>query len=241
MIHVVLPAYNEEANLPGLLQAFAAMVARQAEPCRIYVVDDGSTDSTARVARGFVGGLDVQVVSHQANRGLGEALRTGFCAALKAAQPDDAVITMDSDNTHSPDYIPAMVQKLREENLDMVVASRYRQAAGQQGVPGMRRFLSGGGNLLFRLALRLPGLLDYTCGYRCFRASRLREAMEMFGPEFVTRKDFSVTGEITLRMRRVTRAFGEVPFVLHYERKQGTSKMRVLRTVLSTLRLLLRG
>lgn len=241
MIHVVLPAYNEEENLPGLLAAFAALVAHAEEPYRIYVVDDGSADGTAAAAEGFSRSLDVRVLRHGANRGLGEALRTGFSAALADAAPDDAVITMDSDNTHSPDYVPAMAEKLRRERLDMVVASRYCPAAGQTGVPSLRRVLSGGGNLLFRLVLRLPGLRDYTCGYRCFRAGKLREAMELFGDDFVTRRDFSVTGEITLRMRRVTRAFGEVPFVLHYERKHGRSKMRVLRTVFSTLRLLFRG
>lgn len=241
MIHVILPAYNEEANLPDLLSAFVELTGELAEPLRVYVVDDGSADSTVRVAEGFSDRLDAQVLRHPANRGLGEALRTGFSAALTTAAPDDALVTMDSDNTHAPGYIPAMVHKLRAEDLDMVVASRYRPSAGQKGVPEFRRLLSRGGNLLYGLVLRLPGLSDYTCGYRCFRAGKLRQAMDLFGPQFITRGDFSVTGEITLRMGKVTRAFGEVPFVLHYERKAGRSKMRVLRTVLSTLRLLWRG
>ena len=241
MIFVILPAYNEEKNLPLLLEQFVPLVAESAERWQILVVDDGSPDATAAAAEAWQDRLPVTVAVHPENRGLGGALLAGIAAALADAGDDDAVITMDSDNTHAPSFIPRMVHKLREERLDMVVASRYLATAGQTGVPGFRRFLSGGGNLLYRLVLRLPGLRDYTCGYRCFRAGKLRAAMARFGDRFMTRRDFSVTGEITLRMRRVTRAFGEVPFVLHYERKCGKSKMRVLRTIWSTLTLLLRG
>jgi dolichol-phosphate mannosyltransferase len=239
MIHVVLPAYNEELSLPPLLERFSSLLQNEQESYHIWVVDDGSADNTTQAAQAFADRLPLTVLHHDVNAGLGQALLTGFKAALENADENDCLITMDSDDTHSPSYIPAMVQKLRQDNLDVVVASRYQHSARQMGVPSYRRLLSNSGNLLYRLVLRLPGLRDYTCGYRCFRAGKLSQAIEVWGDKFITSKDFSVTGEITIRMTRVSRAFGEVPFVLHYEMKKGASKMHILRTVWSTLKLLI--
>src|SRR3990170_6068862 len=114
-VTIILPAYNEAAALPPLLAAIATDVPCELSP-RVIVVDDGSTDDTARVAKSASSSLPpslltahcllLTVVSHPRNLGLGAALRTGLTAAMADAADDDIIVVMDADNTHPPALIP---------------------------------------------------------------------------------------------------------------------------------------
>ena len=100
MIVVVLPAYNEEKGIVPLLQRIQ-LVARTwfFEPVKVVVVDDRSEDSTVDQVLSLRSEV-VELVRHEHNRGLGEALRTGILAALKMCQESDVIVTMDADNSH---------------------------------------------------------------------------------------------------------------------------------------------
>jgi dolichol-phosphate mannosyltransferase len=240
MIAVILPAYNEAAELPTLLERFDAVRAGLDEEIRILVVDDGSSDGTAEVARERTGSVPVRVVVHPENRGLGGALLTGFQETAPSLDPDDAIVTMDTDNTHSPDYVVSLREKMNAEELDVVVASRYASGGEEVGVSLGRRILSRGASVFYRLFFRISGISDYTCGYRMFRAGVVREALEEFGDGFIEERGFPATGEIILKLARRTDRFGEIPFVLRYDMKHTPSKMAKVQTVLHTLKVLWR-
>jgi dolichol-phosphate mannosyltransferase len=86
----------------------------------------------------------------------------------------------------------------------------------------------------------IRGVRDYTCGYRAYRASALRQAVDHYGDRLVTEQGFSCMADVLLKMRRLPLVMGEVPLELHYEERGDGSKMRVLRTIRQTLLLIFR-
>jgi dolichol-phosphate mannosyltransferase len=233
-VWIVLPAYNEAAGLPRLLEAVERGGGRAG--WRVVVVDDGSADGTADVARWFAGRLDLTVLVHPENRGLAAAIRTGLEAACRGADPDDAVITMDADDTHRPEQIPEMLEALRD--ADVVIASRYAPGATQAGVPAHRTLLSAGVGWLLRLRFGLPGVRDYSCGYRAYRAELLQRALTAYGDRLIEARSFVVMTELLVKLAPFGPRIVEVPLDLRYDRKVGASKMPTMRTIAGYLRLI---
>jgi len=232
---VALPAYNEEQALPSLLAKLVPLYHEGRLAGRILVVDDGSHDRTAEIAGDW--GDPVEVVSHPHNMGLGAAIRTGLTHAANLAAPDDAIVTMDADDTHSPGLIPRMVQTLGE-GYDLVIASRYQPGSRTLGVSAVRRFLSWGAGWLFQIALPMDSVRDYTSGFRAYRAGLVQRAMERWGDRLIDRNDFSSMPRLLLRMRRLGAIAVEVPMVLRYDLKPGVSKMRVGGNIAANLKLI---
>lgn len=237
MIQIVLPAYNEEKALPLLLAGIDESMKESALPYRIVVVNDGSTDATADAVRHAASSLPISLVEHTVNRGLSEALKTGLLAAQIEAGPRDIIVTMDSDNTHTPGLILLMVRKIREGH-DVVIASRYQRGARVVGVPPLRQGLSLGARWLFKILFPIRGVRDYTSGYRAYRASLIREMFDAYGDDFINRPGFSCMVDILLKIRRFPVIAGEVPLILRYDKKASDSKMKVARTVIETLELI---
>jgi len=240
-IILVLPAYNEEENLtPLLYEAREAFDGAGFVDWRVVVVNDGSTDHTGEVLRSLVDKLGerVVVVTHPANRGLGEAIMTGLKSAANIARQDsDVIVCMDADNTHSPAYVPEMVSKIAA-GFDVVIASRYRQGSREVGVPLQRRMLSLGARWVFRLMLHLPDVRDYTCGFRAYRFGVVRLAMERYGDELITRKGFACTDELLVKLSKLTSKITEIPFVLRYDKNRSRSQLPLMRTVWETVKML---
>jgi dolichol-phosphate mannosyltransferase len=232
---VVLPAYNEEQALPRLLAKLAPLYIEGRLGGRVLIVDDGSRDHTAEVARNW--GAPVELVSHPHNMGLGAAIRTGLTHATRLAAPDDAIVTMDADDTHMPGLVPRMVQILGE-GYDLVIASRYQPGSRTLGVSAARRFLSWGAGWLFQIALPMQGVRDYTSGFRAYRAGLVQRALERWGERLIDRNDFSSMPRLLLRMRRLGAITVEVPMVLRYDLKPSVSKMRVGGNVAANLKLI---
>jgi dolichol-phosphate mannosyltransferase len=130
--------------------------------------------------------------------------------------------------------------RMIDEGHHVVIASRYRPGSHSVGVPLQRRALAWAASSLFRLALPIPGVRDYTCGYRAYRAHVIKDAIAEYGQDFVEQDGFQCMVDILLKLRRRPLVFGEVPVVLRYDLKEGGSKMRVWRTAAATLGLLLR-
>ncbi|MCC7138829.1 MAG: glycosyltransferase [Planctomycetes bacterium] len=236
-LRVMLPAFNEEQNLPPLLTDVRDTMARWAggPAWDVVVVDDGSADGTAAAATS-VPGARVTLVPHGVNRGLGAAMRTGIEHALATMGDDDLLVTMDADHTHPPELIPSMVA-LADAGSDLVIASRYQPGAEIHGLVWWRRWISDVASLVFRVVFPC-GARDYTCGYRCYRVGLLRWGTRRYGPHFLNQRGFSVMVDLLLKLRRRARRIAEVPLVLRYDRKRGASKMKVARTIVTTLRLL---
>lgn len=239
-VWVVLPAYNEERDLPPLLSRVADAMDEARLAYTVVLVDDGSSDGTVAASQRLAAEVPFQLelVAHSVNLGLGAAIRDGLLAATERADPRDIVITMDADNSHTPELILRMVRLVREGN-DVVIASRYRQGSRVRGVPWVRRLLSGVGRWLFTVIFPTPGVRDYTCGYRAYRAGLLQEAARRYGAGLFDQDGFQAMVDILLKLRRMDVVFHEVPLILRYDLKEGASKMRVWRTIRKTLALML--
>ncbi len=239
MIIFGIPAYNEEGAIGPLLDNIAEAMEVEDFDYRAYVVDDGSSDATADEICERAERLPVILVPHEHNRGLAAAMRTVVTTAVEDADDADVIVSMDGDNTHLPGLTPRMVRAIRE-GRDVVIASRYQPHSRVIGVPAFRQFLSWGAGMVFRMTFPIPGVRDYTCGYRAYRAGVLREAMRIWGDDLITEEGFACQVELLLRLCRLDAIMDEVPMILRYDQKVGASKMNVRRTVLQTLRLLAR-
>lgn len=238
-IWVVLPAFNEEVGLPPLLEKIRQHFESPVRDYEVVVVDDGSRDRTLEVAQHAASYMPVRVVPHDENSGLAAALRTGFETALLAGMDGDVVVTLDADNSQQPGTIARLLQ-LIEDGYDVAIASRYQPGSRVIGVPAHRRLMTWGARWLFRCLLPIPGVRDYTCGFRAYRFEALRIASDAYGKQFVSEKGFSCMVDVLLKMRHFAFVFGEAPMLLRYDAKDGPSKMAVGRTARQTIRLLLK-
>lgn len=239
-ITVVLPAYNEEAAITPLLERLDAAFEEEGLRGEVLIVNDGSTDGTAAAVRRHRGRLGVRLLEFESNRGLAEAIKAGLFAAAEGREPDDIVVTMDADNTHTPGLILRMVRTIREGS-DVVIASRYQPGSRSRGLSWRRRLMSLVANLLFRSVVRIPGARDYTCGYRAYRAGLLQTAIARYHDRLVRQSGFSCTAEILVRLKPLEPIVHEVPLILRYDLKPGASKINVARTIRETLLLLARS
>jgi dolichol-phosphate mannosyltransferase len=238
-ITLVLPAYNEQEALPPLLAAVAETRATLLPNLSVIVVDDGSKDNTAQVARNFNASW-VTLVPHPRNMGLAQAMRTGIAAALAAAPENGLIASMDADNSHQPHELKLMLDKL-DTGLDLVIASRFQPGAKMEGIPLHRQLFSWGVSVLFQTFTPIPGVRDFSCGYRLYRASALRRAVEHWGDQFITEQGFACMTEILLKLSLLPGLkFGETPMDLRYDRKPGPTKMKVWQNIQDMWRLMWR-
>ena len=241
MIYVIFPAFNEQKVIrPTLLALVEAMRGRDL-PYRAVLVDDGSSDRTVAEVEAAVadsgGALPLTVLKHEVNRGLGAGLRTGIYWCLDHATDDDIIVTLDADNTHPPALIPTLVERVNQ-GYDLAIASRYRSGAEVHGVPGYRRALSDVGRLVFQSLYPIPGVRDYTCCFRAYRVPILRRARRVYGDDLCTAKGFEAVMDLLLRLGPLGVKVSEIGFVLDYGERVGQSKMKVLKTIRSTIALL---
>lgn len=205
MLHIVIPAYNEERRLPRTLRELRRYVrAHRAVlgDAAVVVVDNGSTDRTAELARAADRpGLPVRVVRCPV-RGKGAAVRAGLLAT--GATDDDLVCFMDADGATGLD---ALTEAWRRAALgaDVVIGSR--------GLPGSRtdarthRVRSTGAALYRRLASRmLPDIADTQCGFKVFRGGVARRAAQD-----LRARGFSFDVELLVRLRAAGARIDEIP------------------------------
>jgi dolichol-phosphate mannosyltransferase len=226
MIVVLLPAYNEEESLPRLMPKLQAILASLGEGYKILVCNDGSKDKTQTLLEDYARSIPVEIIQHKINRGLGEAIRDLFEKASEITQHGDVIVRLDCDDTHEPEYIPAIVAKVRS-GFDVVIASRFAPGGGQKGVSSYRAFISRGANLFMKIFFPIHGLKEYSCGFRGYRAEKIHEAINFYGNNFIQLKGlgFTCTLEKLVKLKLIGARFGEIPFMLRYDQKQSDSKM----------------
>jgi dolichol-phosphate mannosyltransferase len=227
---VLLPVFNEGARLEHLLDGLEAALAGR--PHRIIAVDDGSRDGTAEILRRRAEALPLVTLTHPLNAGLAQTLYDGLHWVVEHAGDDDVVVTMDADDTHDPAYIAPLLAKL-EDGYDVVGTSRFQPGGGSEGVPRHRQALGRAGSIVMQLALPIPGVREFSCCYRAIRVGALRRAAERFGDELIALRQwgFVCTAELLWKLHAAGARCSEIPFVLHYDRKQSESRMRALRTL----------
>lgn len=128
-ILILIPAYNEAPRIARVITAVQTVVPK----ADILVINDGSTDLTALLARRS----GANVVSLPYNMGYGVALQTGYKYARRKEY--DIIVQMDADGQHEPKSIPAMLQTMKERNADIVLGSRWLGQSNYRG-PLLRKF-----------------------------------------------------------------------------------------------------
>ena len=227
MIYILLPAYNEEKSLDYLLpkidNAFRNDLKKD---YHIIVCNDGSTDRTLEKLKSYQQKMPMTIINHKINRGLGETSRDLFEKAAELSNDDDILIRMDCDDTHEPEFIPGLLEKI-EEGYDVVIASRFVEGGGQEGLDAYRATISRLANLFMKLFFPIPGLKEYSSGFRAYKASVIKYAIKTFGNDFIQLKGlgFTVTLEKVVKLKILGAKFGESPFILRYQQKRSESKM----------------
>jgi glycosyltransferase involved in cell wall biosynthesis len=224
-VTVVVPVHNEQGGIDYLLRAMAkaAQVLAPRHELRLLVVDDGSTDGTwdelEQAARAHPG---LSLVRHERNRGVGAAILTGIRAAST-----ELVASVDCDCSYDPAELAAMLPML--EDADLVTASPYHPQGKVANVPPWRLFLSRTLSRLYQRELGAP-IHTWTSCFRAYRRSAVAD-LEL------ERGGFLGVAELLVRVLRRGGRVVEHPATLE-RRLLGTSKMKLLRTILGHLGLL---
>jgi dolichol-phosphate mannosyltransferase len=217
-IFVVLPTYNEAGNLPEMTQALLALPF---ENLNLIIVDDNSPDGTGQVADDLASALPDQIkVLHRPDKlGLGTAYAQGFRVAL--SQGAEVIIQMDTDFSHSPEYLPQMVSLLEE--YDVVVGSRYVPGGGTDSRWSWWRFLlSWWANQVYSRLVLGVDVQDATAGFKAFR----RRVLETIDLTAVVSNGYVFQVEIAHLCHKLGFRVKEIPIYFE-DRRIGRSKMDI--------------
>jgi dolichol-phosphate mannosyltransferase len=229
----VIPAYNEEANLPRLLRDLEARPALFPPGSRLYVVDDGSQDATVDIVESYDGPLPAEVIKLGRNQGPGAAFRAGFAAALEECSGEALVVTLEADTTSDLDALPEMLRRARM-SAELVLASWV-----MVNVSRFRRFLSGGAAVVINSILGVDAK-TVSSFYRVYRASTLRRAVARYGDGLIREPGFACKAELLSKLTSLGASIEEVDVGLDTSRRVGESKMPIMRTIFHYWRLMAR-
>ena len=216
-LSVIIPAYNEEQGISQIMERVLAvrhgLNEVGVERLELLVVDDGSKDRTAAIARQYADkDADVKVVVHTSNKGYGGALKTGFSQAS-----GELIGFLDADGTYPPEYFPQLCKEVLRNGTDLVIGSRM--AGEESQMPVTRRV----GNVFFAGLLTLLGwqrITDSASGMRVFR----REVLPLIYP---LPDGLNLTPVMSTRAVHEGIRMAEIP--IPYSERVGRSKLSVIR------------
>lgn len=216
-ISVIIPAYNEEKILGKVLDDIKGLAGERGYDAQIIVVDDGSKDGTADVARS----KGAVIVRHKKNRGYGASLKSGITVAK-----NEIVLMMDGDGSYPVEEIPDLLDKI--EGLDMVIGARVKKGVRMSLLRRIPKFILG--KLAeYLVKERIP---DINSGMRVFRLP-MYERHKGILPD-----TFSFTLTITLAAISGGERIEFVP--INYYKRKGFSKIRPIHDTLNFLLLIVR-
>lgn len=206
---IIIPAFNEEKTLPVVLKQIPKKIKHVSKPV-IIIIDDGSTDLTAQIAR-----KKYLVVRHAINRGLGAAITTGFNMANKLNV--DCMITIDADCQHDPKNIPEFVYKIIDKKFDVVVGSRLMKKRAND-MPFARKTVNQIANIITWLITGFYSS-DSQSGFRAFSKKAIKKIK-------LTTQRMEVSSEIFREIKRNKLRYTEIPIpsiYTDYSIKKGQS------------------
>lgn len=213
-VHVVLPTYNEIANLQRMTERILGVLPH----ARILVVDDNSPDGTGELAETLASNEPrIEVMHRKGKEGLGAAYRAAFHELLRRPECD-VVIQMDCDFSHDPSDLARLLSRL-EGGADLVLGSRYVRGGSTPGWSFRRRLISRAGSAFARVVLLLP-YHDLTGGFKAWRSTLLRTIDLETG--YANGYGFQI--EMTWSAHRANARIEEVPIIFR-DRVAGESKM----------------
>ncbi|MDD3773682.1 MAG: glycosyltransferase family 2 protein [Patescibacteria group bacterium] len=199
-LSVVIPAYNEEKRLPPTLEDVFNYLKNQNYAWEILVVNDGSTDNTAKVVNDFKQSHDnVRLIDNKNNQGKGGVVKQGMLEASGAWR-----LFMDADNSTRIKDIAKFWPHTDE--FEILIGSRYTTGSViTEKQSFLRRFISRAGNTLTRILI-LPGIADTQCGFKLFSA---RACEKIFPKQTFMRWSFDM--EILSIAKRLGYKIKEIP------------------------------
>ena len=224
-VTLVIPLYNEEANIPYMRGTLLDLRRRLERRYRIHfnLVDDGSSDATwERLSERFRDFPDCQVLRHPKNAGVAAAILTGIRHA-----PTEVIASIDCDCSYDPNDLEAMIPMI--EGADLVTASPYHPQGRVWNIPPWRLFLSRSLSRMYSVLLG-RSISTYTSCFRVYRKSAVEGLRVEHG-------GFLGVAEILIRLRLAGGRIVEYPNTLE-SRLFGESKMKIARTIWSHLGLL---
>jgi dolichol-phosphate mannosyltransferase len=210
---VVLPTYQEADNIAEVLRRLRAAVPH----ADVLVVDDGSPDGTADLAKAIaheLGGIDVML--RPAKAGLGSAYRAGFQEGIDRGY--EVLVEMDSDLSHDPAALPELLRAI-ESGADLAIGSRYVPGGSIPRWSVRRRTLSRWGNRYAARMLQLE-VRDATSGYRAYRSA----VVAGIHLDSVHADGYGFQIEMAYRVARAGGTIVELP-IQFVDRELGHSKM----------------
>jgi dolichyl-phosphate beta-glucosyltransferase len=223
-VSIVVPAFNEAGRLPDGLVRLKVALATLHLAAQVIVVDDGSSDGTADVARAGLAAFPGAVVLRLPdNCGKGAAVRAGVAVARH-----DTVVFMDADMSSDPADLGRLLAEL--EWADIAIGSRSAAGAVVEGVSGRRQIMGVAFNWLARRAAGID-LRDTQCGFKAFRQPA---ASHLFGRSSVDGFAFDV--EVLALAAELGYRVAEVP--IHWQASKGSRVRAVRDSVVMTLEML---
>ncbi len=236
MIFLILPSYNEEKNLIKIFNKINKISKKL--NITVVLIDDCSSDKTY-LLKNSKQKFKLIYLRHAKNKGLSIALESGFKIINKLARKKDIIISMDSDNTHPVKIIPKMVNEIKKNNFDIVIASRFLKLSKVNGLSFYRETLSLLAKHVFKLFYSYKGLNEYTCNYRAYKFQLVNLLLK--NKFFFKNEDFNIAVKILLNLISNVKdlRIKEVPLILNYQYKVGSSKMKIFKNIFLTLKLIL--
>jgi dolichol-phosphate mannosyltransferase len=226
-ISIIIPLMNEEDGIAFLSEKLVRLekLFEGRAAFEFIFVDDGSTDKTSeRLQAAYSGHPNVRVLVHARNRGVGAAFRTGFAEATGSI-----VCTIDADCSYEPEGLQRLVDALDKTGADIAVASPYHPQGAVENILPWRIFISRVCSAMYRL-ISPVALYTYTSIFRAYRRPVI-ETVPFDADGFVC------AAEILIRAAKQGYRIVEVPMTLR-GRTTGTTKMKVLRTIRSHVRMM---
>lgn len=166
---ILIPALNEAASITAVVESMPGQI-EGVDRIEVLVVDDGSKDDTAELARS----AGATVISHPFNQGVGKAFNTGLAAALEMGA--DIMVNIDADGQFSPADIPLLIAPIVEEKAEFVSGDRFRSADGKLVRPEyMSKIKFWGNQRMADLVSFVTGKRydDVSCGFRAYSKEAL--------------------------------------------------------------------
>lgn len=237
MIKIIFCALNEAQNLKKFLVNLTHEAGLLSEKFEIIACLDGSKDESFNLVAEFAKFHPIKILPMQNQRGLGLAFKRLFLEVIENSADDDLVISLDADNTHDSEQIHQLVEHLKNNNLDLVVASRFCKKSLVKNFPLTRKFISKSTSFLLQNLFSVKNfsgekLQDFTSGYRIYKVQKLRELLTLKKDQFISESEFTYTCELLIKLSQIKSCIDEIPIIYDYGEKLGKSKLRVIRNFL---------
>jgi glycosyltransferase involved in cell wall biosynthesis len=210
-ISIIIPARNEEKGIGSVISKIPTnKLKNSGYQFEIIVIDNGSTDETAMIAKK----LGATII-HEPKRGKGNALRTGFAYVSKDT---DYIVMLDADNTYRPEEMLHLIEPLESGFCSVVIGSRFDGNIVNGSMTTFNKY----GNLFFSYLVRLfyhVNVTDTLTGYFAFK----REVIESLYPH-LTSNGFAIEMEMITKMARMGQKIYSVP--ISYHARAGESNLR---------------